>query len=91
MATSSGISSDKMYVTLMPISAGTATIRVTAADTASGGATATVSFDATVMAQAAIVGRSQAEVDKVFIGRRRLGRVASDGRHEHSCSQWPPA
>ena len=62
-----GISSDKMYVTLMPKSAGTATITVTAADTASGGGTATVSFDATVVAQAAIVAKSQAEVNKVFM------------------------
>ena len=62
-----GISSDKMYVTLMPKSAGTAMITVTAADTASGGSTATVSFDATVMAQAAIVGKSQDEVNKVFM------------------------
>ena len=62
-----GISSDKMYVTLMPKSAGTAMITVTAADTASGGSTATVSFDATVVAQAAIVAKSQAEVNKVFM------------------------
>ena len=62
-----GISSDKMYVTLMPKSAGTAKITVTAADTASGGGTATVSFDATVVAQASIAGKSQAEVNKVFM------------------------
>ena len=62
-----GISGDKMYVTLMPKSAGTATISVTAADTASGGSAAGVSFDAAVMAQASIVAKSQAEVDKVFM------------------------
>lgn len=63
----SGISSDKIYVTLMPKSAGTATIKVTAADTAAGGGTASVSFDATVVAQASIAAKSQAEVDKVFM------------------------
>ena len=63
-----GISSDKMHVTLVPKSAGTAMITVTAADTASGGGTtASVSFDATVMAQAAIVAKSQADVNKVFM------------------------
>ena len=62
------ISSDKMYVTLMPKSAGTAVITVTAADTASGGSTATVSFDAIVMGQAAVVAKTPAEVAAVFKG-----------------------
>ena len=61
-----GISSDKKYVTLMPKSAGTAMIQVTAVDTPSGG-TASVEFDATVMAQSAIAAKTQAEVDKVFM------------------------
>ncbi len=59
------ISDDKMNVNLMPKSTGTAKITVTAVDL--GGGSTSVSFDATVMAQAAVVGKSQAEVDAVFM------------------------
>ena len=61
-----GISSDKMYVSLMPKSAGNATITVTAVDLA-GGTVTSVKFDAMVMAPTAIVAKTQAEVDAVFM------------------------
>ncbi|MCY3733960.1 MAG: hypothetical protein OXG42_06740, partial [Chloroflexi bacterium] len=54
-----------MYVSLTPMSAGTAMITVSAVDTEAS-TTTVVSFDATVMAQAALRALSQAEVDKVF-------------------------
>ena len=61
-----GISSDKMYVTLMPKSAGMATITVSAVDLV-GETVASVEFDAMVMAPTAIVAKTQAEVDAVFM------------------------
>ena len=61
-----GISSDKMYVSLMPKSAGMATITVTAVDLV-GETVASVEFDAMVMAPTAIVAKTQAEVDAVFM------------------------
>ena len=61
-----GISSDKMYVSLMPKSAGMATITVTAVDL-EGSTVTSVEFDAMVMAPAAIVAKTQAEVDAVFM------------------------
>ena len=61
-----GISSDKMYVTLMPKSAGMATITVTVVDR-EGGTVTDVEFEAMVMAPAAIVAKTQAEVDAVFM------------------------
>ena len=61
-----GISSDKMYVSLMPKSAGMATITVTAVDL-EGSTVTSVEFDAIVMAPTAIVAKTQAEVDAVFM------------------------
>ena len=61
-----GISSDKMYVSLMPKSAGMATITVTAVDR-DGETVTSVEFDAMVMAATAIVAKTQAEVDAVFM------------------------
>ena len=82
-----GISSDKMYVSLMPKSAGMATITVTAVDLV-GETVASVEFDAMVMAPTAIVAKTQAEVDAVFMkaGADTLtaGGDRGDGRDERA-------
>ena len=59
------ISGDDMYANLTPVSAGDATIMVTAVDTDSG-TTASVSFDITVHSSAGARAKSQAEVNEVF-------------------------
>ena len=59
------ISGDDMYTNLTPVSAGDATIMVTAVDTDSG-TTASVSFDITVHSSAGARAKSQAEVNEVF-------------------------
>ena len=65
-------------VELTPVGAGTASVMVTAVDPDHPARAVTVEFNATVMAQAAVVAKSQTEVDEVFM-KAGAGSLAVGG------------